>query len=774
MKTSVLIAFILCVIFFNCASIILVYFIKANEYLDQESLHNTPIYLAFQNPTFIYIGEIMIISCSLTNFVDLILDALYCCWKDDLETIKAVKNSWFERMFLVILNISSCLTVLLLRDDENIPYIYSCTLAFQYVASLAAILLLCHKLEPIYFPSDLILFTILSYSLASISSMLGFGHSLSYWPNIVSFFLFGIFLYYLLRRMMVPWLVRLRTILLDGGDISIDSLCCLWYSLSATVILVMVPGVVALTALFDWCQFTSADIFVLLYSFLFYGMIINNVPGKLEKTAASSERRAVEIKQALIRYLSHEVRSPLNVIYSGITFMQGDVASLNPSSAKDMIIDSLTAVSQACQDVLQALNDMLHKETIHAGSFSVEREMVPCKELLEMAEHCCIVARQKGVHFSVIETVSFSAAAVCPEEAIEEGLPVEVRVSNVENLALFADKTKLAQVMRNLITNAVKFTPVGQSISVVVRPSTSEDLLSAYPNSKEEDKSKNRAKSFLSNSSSAGFVGYHFLSEIVVEVADSGCGIDSESQSRLLKAFTHFNANELQGGGGTGLGLWISQEIMKKHDSRIQFFSEGAGKGCKFSFSLPMFELCAAQVVEIAPESLSVASLSRFREPRVSAEIQDASDNSLSRVLKRQLAVAGVCKVLVVDDSPMNLKFLVRHIQAAAALSVEHFTNLEVVQVCDGKDAVACVEEDMRMGGSFFDVVFMDNIMLTMHGPEAARRMRGLGYGGLIVGVTGNVLAADVKEYLEAGADHILPKPVTTDGIRKIFLLLTN
>jgi CheY-like chemotaxis protein len=49
-----------------------------------------------------------------------------------------------------------------------------------------------------------------------------------------------------------------------------------------------------------------------------------------------------------------------------------------------------------------------------------------------------------------------------------------------------------------------------------------------------------------------------------------------------------------------------------------------------------------------------------------------------------------------------------------------------------------------------------------MHGPEAAKCMRSKGFAGIIVGVTGNVLQKDVAEYIQAGADHIMPKPITT------------
>ena len=68
----------------------------------------------------------------------------------------------------------------------------------------------------------------------------------------------------------------------------------------------------------------------------------------------------------------------------------------------------------------------------------------------------------------------------------------------------------------------------------------------------------------------------------------------------------------------------------------------------------------------------------------------------------------------------------------------------------------------------------MDNIMILMHGPEAARAMRAEGFQGLIVGVTGNLMKDDVNEYIASGADSVLGKPVDMDEIKKILSRFTH
>jgi len=73
-----------------------------------------------------------------------------------------------------------------------------------------------------------------------------------------------------------------------------------------------------------------------------------------------------------------------------------------------------------------------------------------------------------------------------------------------------------------------------------------------------------------------------------------------------------------------------------------------------------------------------------------------------------------------------------------------------------------------------FDAVLMDYVMPVMEGPEAARRMRELGYTGLIVGITGNVLLADKDWFVKQGADLVLTKPVDIRDINNAFKMINR
>lgn len=79
-----------------------------------------------------------------------------------------------------------------------------------------------------------------------------------------------------------------------------------------------------------------------------------------------------------------------------------------------------------------------------------------------------------------------------------------------------------------------------------------------------------------------------------VEVVDSGAGIAPENHKRVFGQFAQFHSNELQGGGGSGLGLWISKRIVNMHKGKMGFFSLGEGFGSTFFFELPVFSAEAA------------------------------------------------------------------------------------------------------------------------------------------------------------------------------------
>eukprot|EP01035_Chromulina_nebulosa_P022955 gene22955-29739_t len=435
------------------------------------SLSDEPLYKAFQDPTFIYFGLILNVSTAIPTVIDLILDSVF--YQDEYE--ENSNSSIIERAFLAALDVITGSVVLLLRNQTNLPYIYACTHAIQFVGSMGMVLLICRNLVPSFFTSGKIFSVQLFFSLASMTSMLGFGHYILFWPNIATFLFIFIFFYILIGRICVPWLLDLRRRIVLGSEVlSTEEMCCLWYFLSTVVVLIFVPGVVATLKLYDWSKFDIWDVYVFVFSFAIYGIIVSTIPGRIARFAVTKERKQlVQRKRGLIRYMSHEVRSPLNIICSGLRFLAGDIKNLPSSVEKSNLLETLSSIRQASADVVHATNDLLQLDSIDSATFSIAEEMVPCSELSRLAEACSEIAGEKGISFAVNN--HFDRRSVdTAEEALEppSNSPRDLRDIEIGSDSIHQpeqvqsvniDEQKIGQVLLNLVSHSAKFTPEEQS-----------------------------------------------------------------------------------------------------------------------------------------------------------------------------------------------------------------------------------------------------------------------------------------------------------------------
>jgi CheY-like chemotaxis protein len=120
----------------------------------------------------------------------------------------------------------------------------------------------------------------------------------------------------------------------------------------------------------------------------------------------------------------------------------------------------------------------------------------------------------------------------------------------------------------------------------------------------------------------------------------------------------------------------------------------------------------------------------------------------------------GELNVLIVDDQKMNTKLLKRTLMNLGV-------NEDNIVCCyDGVEAVEIYEQ--RNMKELFDVVFMDHEMPRMTGSEATRELRGKGFEGRIVGVTGNAGTALEENFVSSGADEIIVKPLSKEAIEAV------
>lgn len=235
---------------------------------------------------------------------------------------------------------------------------------------------------------------------------------------------------------------------------------------------------------------------------------------------------------------------------------------------------------------------------------------------------------------------------------------------------------------------------------------------------------------------------------LLLKVIDNGAGIRKFDQPQIFNEIVQFSPNELQAGGGSGLGLWISKRICDLHDCKILMMSEGLGTGSTFTVEMPIY----VDTVNMSHEACSLDNPLETRQTPTGELLASSNCSSLDRDQSSMsdddyLAVLSGLNILLVDDAKMILKVVSRLLQTKKATC----TLAE-----DGKQAIDAVTSADKP----FDVILMDSVMPVCAGPEATTKIRDLGYNGIILGVTGNVMPQDVRLFLEAGADVILGKPL--------------
>ncbi len=259
-----------------------------------------------------------------------------------------------------------------------------------------------------------------------------------------------------------------------------------------------------------------------------------------------TQRKEVErLKNEFISTVSHELRTPLTSIRGSLGLLVGGVAGPLPDSALAM-----TQIAyKNSERLVRLINDILDIEKIESGKMTLNLQTLPLKPLLEATmEANRTYADELGVRL---------------ELKIEEG----AEAAQVE-----ADSDRLTQVLTNLLSNAAKFSPRGEAVTVT---------LSHHSGTNDNETSTNEAAPMLR-----------------VTVADRGSGIPSEFRERIFQKFAQADSSDTRQKGGTGLGLSISKALIEQMGGSIGFHNREEG-GTLFFFQLP--EKITAPVQALPP-----------------------------------------------------------------------------------------------------------------------------------------------------------------------------
>jgi len=241
---------------------------------------------------------------------------------------------------------------------------------------------------------------------------------------------------------------------------------------------------------------------------------------------------------------------------------------------------------------------------------------------------------------------------------------------------------------------------------------------------------------------------------VVVDVIDTGVGMTPIQLETVFDVGTQFNANKLQAGGGSGLGLAFAKAIAEQHGGSLRAYSDGRDKGTTFRLDLPLY----------IGESMSNNSSSSSKD-NDNALAEEAAPVNGSAIIEEE--ALEPMQILVVDDAIMNRKLLIRLLESNGHTCGQAENGQALIDAIDD-----CLNHTHKSGQTMmqYDCILVDYEMPVMNGPEACKAIREMGYTGFVVGVTGNLLPEDVGYFMDCGADAVLPKPFKYKDLEQLLI----
>ncbi len=230
-------------------------------------------------------------------------------------------------------------------------------------------------------------------------------------------------------------------------------------------------------------------------------------------------KKVTQAKSEFLANMSHELRTPLNTVIGFSELLLDKIPGKINQKQKQCLDDILASSEQ----LLSLINDVLDLSKVEAGELELKQKTFALNKLIESLTRTMtpiLMPRKQSLDIE-----------------IEKGLP-----------PIHADKTKIRQVLLNLLGNSVKFTPDGGKLKI-------------------EAIRKDRW--------------------CQVSMIDNGIGMKQEEQKRIFEPFYQLDNPISRERSGTGLGLTIAKQIVEKHGGRIRVESE-YGKGSRFTFTLPL------------------------------------------------------------------------------------------------------------------------------------------------------------------------------------------
>lgn len=314
----------------------------------------------------------------------------------------------------------------------------------------------------------------------------------------------------------------------------------------------------------------------------------------IEEALAQAES-ASRAKGKFLSDMSHEIRTPMNVILGYASIAQNNMDNRD----QDKVKDCLEKIKEAGNHLIGIINDVLEVSRIEQGKINIENEESDIYELMtdfyNLVEIQAAVKKQK----------------------------MTINLEGITDKYVYMDWTRISQVLINLINNAIKYTPVGGHIDVIVK----------------EDCNNN--------------IGDNIHNYIII-VKDNGRGIDEKDMPSLFDLYTRGAYDNDISVEGTGLGLSISKQIIELMNGTIDVDSK-LGEGTTFTVKLPLQYVVRTQ----ADKNIT----------------DNGKDNN---IIKNDQSLSDI-KVMVVDDNQYNREIACELLRENGAHIIECASGSEAV-----------------------------------------------------------------------------------------------
>jgi PAS domain S-box-containing protein len=299
-----------------------------------------------------------------------------------------------------------------------------------------------------------------------------------------------------------------------------------------------------------------------------------------ERAARAQAERVGHLKDDFLATLSHELRTPLNAILGWVQLLT------HTERDQEALRNGLRIIERNAQVQKKLIEDLLDMSRIVSGKVRLDVQ-----------------------HLSLVDVVNAAIAALQPA-AEAKGITVRAEIDQATT-SLWGDENRLEQVLWNLVSNAIKFTPHGGVVQIVA----------------------------------SGVDGH-----VELRVTDTGAGMTPEFLPYAFDRFRQSDASTTREHGGLGLGLAIVRKLVELHGGRVDAFSEGINQGSTFIVSLPQ---------ALAADRERTADRVRAKMFRASARLADCDPKLLLGL-----------KVLVVDDEPDGRALVARILEGCAAIVI--------------------------------------------------------------------------------------------------------